>query len=149
MKRYCWIILLLTTCTSRNIDPSVKHFGEGMLDLKIFHDNITTALLEEDFDEALWLTEGLDTTVIGMAMAFPSHRLLKKPFGAYYHELLEDEIGSLKNKIESKEAEGAIQAFVVLTNNCNTCHRRHDQEKQQKFLRNNLKRLHRPGDLQP
>jgi hypothetical protein len=139
-----WILIsifLLTGCSGREVRPSVKHFGDAMTDLKVYHDNLTDAVLAGDFETAEWLAEGLDTTLVVMVEAFPKHRVLKKAFGDYYDELLEPEMSEIKVRIADHDTLGAIRAVYALTVNCNTCHRRHDQEKPQKFLQKSLLRL--------
>jgi hypothetical protein len=141
MGRFLGLVVVLAGCSGRDISPSAKHFGDAMTDLKVFHDNLTDAVLAGDFETAGWLAEGLDTTLVGMVKAFPAHRVLKKPFGDYYDELLEPEMSDLKIRIAGRDTLGAIRAVYALTVNCNTCHRRHDQEKPRKFLQKSLLRL--------
>lgn len=131
------LIFSLISCKSENItdseDVTLKDLGEIMIDLKAYHQNIGDNVRRGKLSESEWLVEGMDSTLQLAIVKFVDHPKLSGSFESFYKELLATPILDLKLSIKKNDQESAIENFILLTNNCNNCHKKHKVDKRAKF----------------
>lgn len=97
-----------------------------MEDMQMYHDNLGTSLRKGDADDASWLLEGMDSSLLVIATTFKIHRKLKAPFKKTYENKLQPVIKDIKKSLEQNNFPDAIKGYRLLTVNCNNCHKDHD-----------------------
>ncbi len=112
---------------------TLKDLGEIMIEMKVYHRNIGDHLRLGQLKESEWLVEGMDSTLHLAIAKFVDHPKLEGSFGSFYDELLAQPIVELREAIESNNKDVAIESFKTLTNNCNSCHKKHKVDKRAKF----------------
>ena len=76
-------LLFFIGCTNTTAENH-KDLDENMLDLMMYHDNLGLYLRMEKKDYALWLLNGLDSSLQVISSKFEQHRKLKEPFEQSY-----------------------------------------------------------------
>ncbi|MDQ2862449.1 MAG: hypothetical protein M3R50_02155 [Bacteroidota bacterium] len=121
------IVLLFSQCDSQS-DTAVnnnKDLRENMQDMMIYHDNLGTQLRKGDADEASWFLEGMDSSLQVIAATFEQHRKLTEPFKKTYQKRLQPAIKDIRKSLAENNFPNAINAYRILTKNCNNCHAEH------------------------
>ena len=122
------IVLLFSQCDSQS-DVAVgnnKDLRENMQDMMIYHDNLGTQLRNRDADEASWFLEGMDSSLQVIAATFSQQRKLTEPFEKTYQKKLQPAIKDIRKSLSENNFPNAINAYRILTKNCNSCHEDHD-----------------------
>lgn len=122
------IVLLFSQCT-RTSDAAVnnnKDLVQNMQDMMIYHDNLGTQLRKANADEASWFLEGMDSSLQIIAVKFNTHRKLTAPFEKTYQKKLQPPIKAIRKSLKENNFPDAINAYRILTKNCNSCHADHD-----------------------
>lgn len=112
---------------------TIKDLGEIMIDLKAYHQNIGDYLVHGKLQDTEWLIEGMDSTLHLAITKYAEHPKLTGSFESFYNELLEKPILEVKANVRANNKDAAIQSFILLTNNCNSCHKKHEVRKRVKF----------------
>jgi hypothetical protein len=112
---------------------TLKDLGEIMIDLKAYHLNIGDYLVRGKLHETEWLIDGMDSTLHLAIAKYAEHPKLSGSFESFYKELLEKPILEVKANVKANNKDAAIQSFVLLTDNCNSCHKKHEVRKRVKF----------------
>lgn len=115
------LVLLLVQC-SNNYVQNKKDLDENMLDLAMYSDNLGLNLRTEDADNALWLLQGLDSTLQVLAFTFSEHRKLVRPFKQSYNKTLAPPINDIRKALQKNDFPAAVESYRLLINNCNDCH---------------------------
>jgi hypothetical protein len=126
------IVLLLSQCKSQR-DGAVdnnKDLRENMQDMMIYHDNLGTQLREGSADEASWFLEGMDSSLQVIAATFDDQRKLTEPFKKTYRKKLQPAIEDIRKSLAENNFPNAINAYRILTRNCNGCHADHDVDEE-------------------
>lgn len=123
------IILLLSRC-STNAATNMKDLDENMLDMMMYHDNLGLYLRKGDADYALWLLDGMDSSLQVIAKKFTAHRKLTDPFEKAYRKKLRPPISGLRLALKENDFPKAIEQYRLLTRKCNSCHIDHDINKE-------------------
>ena len=134
MKRYLTtivfsvIVLLFSQCNSESdvTANNRKDLAQNMGDMMMYHDNLGTELRKGDADNASWLLEGMDSSLLVIAATFDKHRKLTEPFEETYRKKLQPAIIDIRESLEENNFPNAIKGYRLLTNNCNSCHKDHD-----------------------
>lgn len=121
-------VLLFTECSSTDVQNK-KDLDENMIDMMMYHDNLGLYLRKKDSDNAVWLLEGMDSSLRVIADKFDEHRKLEDPFRKYYKKLLVPPIKSIRKALQKNDFSAAILSYQVLTEKCNDCHIDHDVDK--------------------
>lgn len=126
------IVLLFSQCngTSDAAANNMKDLDQNMLDMMMYHDNLGTHLRKGEVDYSSWLLEGMDSSLQVIAAKFVEHRKLTDPFEKAYRKKLQPPIKDIRKSLEANNLPAAIQAYRVLTKNCNGCHIDHDIDKE-------------------
>ncbi len=103
---------------------------KNMLDMMVYHDNLGLYLRNEDADYALWLVDGMDSSLQVIAGKFTTHRKLHAPFKKYYNKSLKPPINGIRSALEQNNFPRAIEQYRLLTKKCNGCHIDHDIDKE-------------------
>ena len=143
MKRYLTTIvffltvLLFSQCNgnSNSVDNN-KDLRQNMGDMGMYHDNLGTELRKGDADNASWLLEGMDSSLQVIAAKFDKNRKLTEPFETTYQKKLQPAIKDMRKSLEENDFPNAIIGYRLLTNNCNSCHKKHDIDEEVKDLTN-------------
>jgi hypothetical protein len=114
-------VFLFTQCSS-NRTPNKKDLDENMLDLAMYCDNLGLYLRKQDADYALWLLEGMDSTLQIVAIKFAEHRKLLRPFKQSYRKELAPPINDIRKALQTNNFPVAVESYRLLINNCNDCH---------------------------
>ncbi len=114
-------MLLIVAACSSNISNS-KDLDENMLDMRVYHDNLGMYLRNNNADYALWLLNGMDSSLQVIAEKFNTHRKLIDPFKKSYNKLLAPPIQDMRSALKQNDFPKAIHAYRLLTKNCNGCH---------------------------
>ena len=122
------IVLLFSQCNSQGnvaVDNN-KNLRENMQDMMIYHDNLGTQLRQGDADEASWFLEGMDSSLQVIGATFGQHRKLTEPFEKTYRKKLQPSIKDIRKSLVENNFPNAVNAYRILTKNCNGCHADHD-----------------------
>ena len=135
MKLFIVIFFLLAALylfNGCNTQASVnmKDLDENMLDLRTYHENIGYYIQEGDADYALWLLQGMDSSLQVIARKFTTHRKIKGSFKEAYREKLRSPIRGIRSALEKNDFPKAIEKYRLLTRKCNSCHTDNDIDKE-------------------
>lgn len=120
----------LPSCySSEKEKENKKDYGENMLDLRIYHENLADALLSKNKEYAEWFVNDMDSILQSMAEKFTSYRKLSKPFRYEYEKRLAPYFSELKNDIAKENWQQAINNYSLITVNCNECHKHYKVKK--------------------
>ena len=128
----CFIFLVFSpSCDSPpgSSVHNVKDLDENMIDLRMYHENLGDAIVEQDQGNAQWLLDGLDSVLLVVAGKFDEHRKLDRPFSESYKRLLKPSIDSMQSALMNDNWEGTGKAYTTLTRKCNSCHLDRDVDK--------------------
>ena len=114
------LVLLFVQC-SNNV-PNKKDLDENMIDVAMYSDNLGLYLRTRDAEYALWLLEGLDSTLQVLAVTFTEHRKLVRPFQQSYSKELAAPINDIRKALHKTDFPKAVESYRLLINNCNDCH---------------------------
>jgi len=112
---------------------TIKDLGEIMIDLKAYHQNIGDYLVRGQLKDTEWLIDGMDSTLHLAIAKYAEHPKLTGSFESFYNELLAQPMLDIKANVKANKKEAAIQSFILLTDNCNSCHKKHEVRKRVKF----------------
>jgi hypothetical protein len=128
LRNSIFFILMVSLCSFASCyslereKENKKDYGENMLDLRIYHENLADALLSKNKDYAEWFVNDMDSILQSMAEKFTSYRKLSKPFRYEYEKRLAPYFSDLKNDIAKEDWQQAINNYSLITVNCNECH---------------------------
>jgi hypothetical protein len=71
----------------------------------------------------------MDSVLQIVSSKFDTHRKLDEPFRKSYERNLKPSIKMLKEKLGDNDLTGSKDAYVLLTNKCNGCHKDNDIDK--------------------
>jgi len=108
----------------------MKDLDENMLDMMVYHDNLGLYLRKKDADYALWLLNGMDSSLQVIAKKFTTHRKMPEPFENGYRKKLKPPIRSIRSALEKNDFPKAIEQYRLLTKKCNGCHIDNDIDKE-------------------
>ena len=122
------IVLLFSQCNSESdvTSNNNKDLRQNMGDMGMYHDNLGTELRKGDADNASWLLEGMDSSLQVIAAKFDKNKKLTEPFESTYQKKLQPAIKDMRKSLEENDFPNAIIGYRLLTNNCNSCHKKHD-----------------------
>jgi hypothetical protein len=123
------IVMILSHCNYRQVN-NIKDLDENMLDMMVYHDNLGLYLRNKDADYALWLLNGMDSSLQVIAEKFTTHRKLRAPFKKHYNKSLKPPINGIRSALEQNNFPRAIEQYRLLTKKCNGCHIDHDIDKE-------------------
>ncbi len=103
-----------------------KDLGQNMQDMMMYHDNLGTELRKGAAEDASWFLEGMDSSLLVIAAKFDKHRKLSAPFEKTYQKKLQPAIKDIRKSLATNNFPEAINAYRILTKNCNGCHADHD-----------------------
>jgi hypothetical protein len=109
---------------------NIKDLDDNMIDLRMYHENLGDAIVQKNQDEALWLYDGLDSVLNIVANKFETHRKLVKPFRESYERDLKPPIDQLGDALRESNWDASREAYTILTQKCNGCHRDRDVDKE-------------------
>ncbi len=126
------ITLLFSHCNSTidEANNNSKDLRQNMSDMMIYHDNLGTELRMGSADDASWLLEGMDSSLQLIAAKFIHHRKLTEPFEKSYQNKLQPAIQDIRKSLIENNFPNAINAYRLLTKNCNSCHKEHDVDEE-------------------
>ena len=107
-----------------------KDLRQNMSDMMIYHDNLGTELRMGSADDASWLLEGMDSSLQLIAAKFIHNRKLNEPFEKSYQNKLQPAIQDIRKSLKENNFPNAINAYRLLTKNCNSCHKEHDVDEE-------------------
>lgn len=99
-----------------------KDLDENMIDLGMYSDNLGLYLRKQDSSYALWLLEGMDSTLQVLTGKFDEHRKLVRPFRQSYNKDLAPAINDIRKALKKNNFPVAVESYRLLINNCNDCH---------------------------
>ncbi|MBK6937555.1 MAG: hypothetical protein IPH18_12200 [Chitinophagaceae bacterium] len=105
---------------------NMKDLDENMLDMMTYHDNLGRYIKQGDADYALWLLNGMDSSLQVIAQKFTAHRKLTDPFSTSYKKMLRPSIKGMRGALQQNNFEEAKANYRLLTKKCNGCHIDHD-----------------------
>jgi hypothetical protein len=114
-------VLLFVQCSNKQVQNK-KDLDENMIDLAMYCDNLGLYLRKQDADYALWLLEGMDSTLQILTLKFSEHRKLVRPFKQSYRKELAPPMGELRRALHKNNFSAAVESYRLLINNCNDCH---------------------------
>lgn len=114
-------MLLFVQCSNNRVENK-KDLDENMIDLAMYSDNLGLYLRKRDADYALWLLEGMDSTLQILGLTFTEHRKLVRPFQQSYKKELAPPINDIRKALHKNNFPVAIESYRLLINNCNDCH---------------------------
>ena len=135
MKRKLFIvscILLMIGCR----DEEVLHFkdlNQNMMDIRIYQENLGDHIKYQKLEDADWLLNGMDSIMLILNDRFKEHRKLEAPFSYYYEKEMQEPIMNLREALQKKDREKALQHYRILVDNCNDCHKDLDINKEVNF----------------
>lgn len=126
------IVLPLSQCNSENNAGAGnnKDLSQNMQDMMMYHDNLGTALRKGKADDATWFLEGMDSSLQVIAATFNRHRKLTAPFKKTCRKKLQPAIKDIRSSLAEIDFPKAINAYRILTKNCNGCHAAHDVDEE-------------------
>ncbi len=101
---------------------NMKDLDENMLDMMTYHDNLGRYIKQGDADYALWLLEGMDSSLQVIANKFTTHRKLTDPFSTSYKKMLQPPVKAMRDALRQNNFEEAKTQYRLLTKKCNGCH---------------------------
>lgn len=114
------LMCLFVQCS--NPVQNKKDLDENMLDLAMYCDNLGLYLRKQDADYALWLLNGMDSTLQVLTVKFNEHRKLVRPFKQSYRKELAPPINDIRKALHQTNFSSAVESYRLLINNCNDCH---------------------------
>lgn len=114
-------VLLFVQCSNNQVQNK-KDLDENMIDLAMYCDNLGLYLRTQDADYALWLLEGMDSTLQILTLKFTEHRKLLRPFKQSYKKELAPPINDIRKALHKTNFPAAVESYRLLINNCNDCH---------------------------
>jgi hypothetical protein len=114
-------VVLFTQCSNNRV-TNKKDLDENMIDLAMYCDNLGLYLRKQDADYALWLLEGMDSTLQILTVKFTEHRKLLGPFKQSYRKELAPSVNDLRKALQKNNFPAAVESYRLLINNCNDCH---------------------------
>lgn len=108
----------------------MKDLDENMLDMMVYHDNLGLYLRKKDADYALWLLNGMDSSLQVIAKKFTTHRKLTDTFESAYKKKLKPPIKGIRQALQKNDFTKAIEQYRLLTKKCNNCHEDNDVNKE-------------------
>ena len=126
------IVLLFSQCNHNKAEAAEnnKDLGQNMQDMMMYHDNLGTELRKGEADNASWLLEGMDSSLQVIATKFQNNRKLTEPFEKTYRRKLQPAIKDIRKSLEENNFPNAMNAYRLLTKNCNNCHIDHDVDEE-------------------
>ena len=128
-------------CTLKK-EPSVKNIkdlDENMIDLRVYHELLGDELKAGDMQDARWFLTGIDSILNIVSEKFDTHRKLDEPFRKSYQRKLKPALETLEDNLNKNDLTASQQAYVILTQKCNGCHKDNDIDK---VVQNWLNREH-------
>lgn len=128
-------LILFNACNKiRSKATTIKDFGECMIDLKAYQENMGDLIKAKQLQDAEWLWQGADSLLQVMNTTFVLHRKLKeKPFSFYYEKKLERPFQKIGEAIRLNDTAMALSKYKLLVKKCNSCHIDLDIEKEVKY----------------
>ena len=127
----CLFFFVFVSCTFKE-KPEVKNIkdlDENMIDLRMFHELMGDELRMGDINDALWFKNGLDSVLQIVASKFDEHRKLDEPFIKSYERNLKPTLDVLGEHLENNDLAASKDAYILLTQKCNGCHKDNDIDK--------------------
>jgi hypothetical protein len=124
------VVIFIASRCSTNAATNMKDLDENMLDMMVYHDNLGLYLRNKDADYALWLLNGMDSSLQVIAKKFATHRKLTDPFEAAYKKKLKPPIKGIRQALQKNDFPKAIEQYRLLTKKCNNCHEDNDINKE-------------------
>jgi hypothetical protein len=118
-------------CTFKK-EPSVKNIkdlDENMIDLRMYHELLGDELRAGDMQDARWFLTGMDSILQIVSEKFDTHRKLDEPFRKSFERNVEPALETLEEKLNKNDLTGSKDAYIVLTQKCNGCHKDNDIDK--------------------
>ena len=122
------LVMLFSQCNRRS-DAAAnnnKDLDQNMIDMMMYHDNLGIHLRKGEVDYSSWLLEGMDSSLQVIAAKFIQHRKLTEPFEKTYERKLAPAIEDMRKSLKENNMPKAIDAYRILTENCNGCHIDHE-----------------------
>jgi hypothetical protein len=123
-------ILFIASRCNTNATTNMKDLDENMLDMMVYHDNLGLYLRKKDADYALWLLNGMDSSLQVIAKKFTTHRKMTDPFEKEYKKKLKPPINGIRRALQKNDITTAIEQYRLLTRKCNGCHTDNDINKE-------------------
>ena len=114
-------VLLFVHCSNKQVQNK-KDLDENMIDLAMYCDNLGLYLRKQDAGYALWLLEGMDSTLQTLTVKFTEHRKLLRPFKQSYNKELVPPINDIRKALHKNNFPAAVESYRLLINNCNDYH---------------------------
>lgn len=127
-----FFLLVFITCTVKE-DTAVKNIkdlDENMIDLRMYHELMGDELKKGDIEDARWFKSGLDSVLMIVASKFDEHRKLDEPFIKSYERNLKPTLEVLGEHLGKNDLAASKEAYVLLTQKCNGCHKDNDIDKE-------------------
>lgn len=100
-----------------------------MIDLRMYHELMGDELRVGDMRDARWFLTGMDSILQIVSDKFETHRKLDEPFRASYERNLKPALETLEDKLEKNDLPASKDAYILLTQKCNGCHKDNDIDK--------------------
>ena len=127
------VFTILISCNNKGYSPTHKDLDENMIDLKAYQENMGDEIKAGTLEDAVWLLEGLDSVLNVVAVTFPEHRKLEKPFADYYDSKMKRPIEQIGSAIKNNNQKAALEGYKLLVRRCNSCHKDLDIDKEVKY----------------
>jgi hypothetical protein len=127
----CLLFIGSFACTFKK-DSSVKNIkdlDENMIDLRMYHELMGDELRAGDIQDARWFYTGMDSILQIVSGKFDAHRKLDEPFSKSYKRNLKPAMEILEDNLEKNDLVGSKNAYVLVTQKCNNCHKDNDIDK--------------------
>ncbi len=123
-------VIFITSRCSTTAATNMKDLDQNMLDMMMYHDNLGLYLRKKEADYALWLLNGMDSSLQVIAKKFTTHRKLTDPFEKAYKNKLRPPINDIRLALQQNNFPKAIEQYRLLTKKCNGCHIDNDVDKE-------------------
>ena len=116
------IILSIMGCRDEEV-LHYKDLNQNMMDIRIYQENLGDHIKAKNMEDADWLLKGMDSIMLILNDRFKEHRKLDAPFSYYYEKEMQEPIMNLREALQKKDREKALQHYRILVDNCNDCHK--------------------------
>jgi len=126
-----FLLLVFITCTLKEAPAvkNIKDLDENMIDLRMYHELMGDELRAGNINDAHWFLTGLDSVLQIVSAKFDEHRKLDEPFRKSYERKLKPAIETLEDEMEKNDLTASKNAYILLTQKCNGCHKDNDIDK--------------------
>lgn len=125
----CFLGGIACTFRKESSVKNIKDLDENMIDLRMYHELMGDELRAGDMQDARWFLTGMDSILQIVSEKFETHRKLDEPFRKSYERNLKPALETLEEKLDKNDLPAAKDAYILLTQKCNGCHKDNDIDK--------------------